>query len=580
MGHGFRFRFMVCILWVVFCQGLSASTVRVMAYNVLAFNGNDDAKEAALRTVINAAAPDVIMVEELVDQAGYDHFLTDVLNYSQDSTYVGAPFTSQTADKDIALYYRPELLTFISTAVVDITNSWGLRDAIEFVFLHNASGEEIRFYGIHLKASSGSDNEATRAAEATLLRQYLDTLPAGSQFLVMGDFNFYHSGEAGFQVLVDSTDDNDGRLFDPVNRIGYWHNNSAFADVHTQSPRASFGGMDDRFDFIFASAAILAPTRCNYLPGTYQAFGNDGNHFNMGINEGNNTAVPPEVANALVDASDHIPVMMDLDFTDLVNSSYQVVVSEIMPNPAAVSDSYGEWIELYNNDTVAVDLTGWTLADGGVDHHVIAPASGSLMLQPGGYLVCARNGDPNSNGGVPVDYELSSFLLSNSDDEIYLYDEQNHLVDQVEYDGSFPYASGVAMYIDDFNADNNDPANWHAATTPYGLGDLGTPGQAWDHPLAVADHQPTLPVRYGLEPVYPNPFNATATIRYRLPVSDQVNLSVTDVQGRTVAVLVEGRQTAGTHTLHWQAGSLPSGVYIIRFASGSGTGTTKALLLK
>ncbi|NOZ75369.1 MAG: hypothetical protein GXO90_08345, partial [FCB group bacterium] len=510
--------FLTIITVSMILNGLWPSSVRVMSYNVLNYSGNDATKESALRTVIGEADPDLLMAEELVGQNGYDRFLTNVLNYSQAGLFTGAPFTNMTADQDIGLYYKPDLFTFVSTNVINITDNYGLRDAVEFVLVHNSSGVEIRFYGIHLKASSGSDNEALRAGEATILRNYLDTMPAGSNFLVIGDFNFYHSGEAGFQILVDSTADNDGRLFDPVNRIGYWHNNSAFADVHTQSPRASFGGMDDRFDWIFASGAILEPNLCNYISGTYQAFGNDGNHFNMGINEGTNTAVPANVADALVTASDHIPVLADFEFVDLINSSANVVISEIMPNPAAVSDSYGEWFELYNADTVAYDLTGWTIADGGVDHHVVTPDSGSLWIQPGDYLVMGRSQNEAANGGVRVDYQLSGFLLSNTEDEIIVYDAQNQLVDIVEYSGAFPFSSGAAMYVSDFSADNNDPANWYIATTPYGLGDLGTPGHAWDDPLGTESEVAGFPESFALHPAYPNPFNPITTLSYRLPI--------------------------------------------------------------
>ena len=63
-------------------------------------------------------------------------------------------------------------------------------------------------------------------------------------------------------MLTGESDNNGGRLFDPIDRIGNWHNNSSFSDVHTQSPRtAQFGGgasggMDDRFDFILFSKCI------------------------------------------------------------------------------------------------------------------------------------------------------------------------------------------------------------------------------------------------------------------------------------------------------------------------------------
>jgi endonuclease/exonuclease/phosphatase family metal-dependent hydrolase len=189
---------------------------------------------------------------------------------------------------------------------------------------HNESGVQFNIYGLHLKASSGDSNAQQRLAETTILRNYLDDLPSGSHFLVAGDFNIYSnssSSEPAFDMLTGEGNDDDGRLFDPIDRIGHWHNNSSYADVHTQSPRTtSFGGganggMDDRFDWIFVSEAVLNETyEINYVENTYWAVGNDGNHFNQAINNGNNTSVNDAMADALHDASDHLPVIATFSF--------------------------------------------------------------------------------------------------------------------------------------------------------------------------------------------------------------------------------------------------------------------------
>ena len=156
--------------------------------------------------------------------------------------------------------------------------------------------------------------------------------------------------------------------------MGPWHNNSSYADVHTQSPRTtSFGGgapggMDDRFDWIFTSAEMLNPeSEMRYIDETYTALGNDGNHFNDAINNGNNLSVSDIVADAIHDASDHLPVYMDVWFDDLVYNEAGIVITEIMANPSAVSDSYGEWFEIKNTTDMTINLDGWSLTDGGSD---------------------------------------------------------------------------------------------------------------------------------------------------------------------------------------------------------------------
>ena len=230
MKHGFYFCFL-CFLF----HAAHGFTPRIMTYNVLNYQGSisgDSEKEIALRMIIGSTDPDLVVVEEINNTTGYNRFLSHILNYNQEEIYSGADFTDQsTTDADIALYYKPGVFSFVSTSVINTTNNWGHRDVIEFIMKHIESNEEIRFYGLHLKAGTGGDDETEREQEATALRSYLNTLNPSEHFFVLGDFNFYDSNEGGFQVLTESQEDNDGQVFDPINRIGNWHNNSSFSDV-------------------------------------------------------------------------------------------------------------------------------------------------------------------------------------------------------------------------------------------------------------------------------------------------------------------------------------------------------------
>ena len=63
---------------------------------------------------------------------------------------------------------------------------------------------------------------------------------------------------------------------------------------------------------------------------------------------------------------------------------------------------------------------------------------------------------------------------------------------------------------------------------------------------------------------YPNPFNPVTTIEFALEKRGPVNLSVYDMLGRSIAVLVDSEMNAGTHSVAFNASHLPSGLYIIR----------------
>jgi len=84
---------------------------------------------------------------------------------------------------------------------------------------------------------------------------------------------------------------------------------------------------------------------------------------------------------------------------------------------------------------------------------------------------------------------------------------------------------------------------------------------------------------------YPNPFNPTTNINFVIPNSDLVRLTVFDLRGREVNVLVNQTLSAGEHSVIWngmdRAGTLvSSGVYLIRLESGRNVSTNKMLLLR
>ena len=76
--------------------------------------------------------------------------------------------------------------------------------------------------------------------------------------------------------------------------------------------------------------------------------------------------------------------------------------------------------------------------------------------------------------------------------------------------------------------------------------------------------QPSAPAVFRLEQNYPNPFNPATSIRYTLPGTGEVFLKVFNLLGQEVSTLVRGTQAAGVHTVTFNAGGLPSGVYVYR----------------
>ena len=110
-----------------------------------------------------------------------------------------------------------------------------------------------------------------------------------------------------------------------------------------------------------------------------------------------------------------------------------------------------------------------------------------------------------------------------------------------------------------------------------------TPGSVWaftTEASAADDGSATLPSQYALGPIYPNPFNAEATISFALPQTSNIRLAVHDVLGREVAVLASGNWPAGRHAIPWNAQNVSSGIYLVRLAHPAGVLTEKVAALK
>lgn len=84
--------------------------------------------------------------------------------------------------------------------------------------------------------------------------------------------------------------------------------------------------------------------------------------------------------------------------------------------------------------------------------------------------------------------------------------------------------------------------------------------------------------RPSLLPNYPNPFEHTTTLAFRIPSATRVRLALYDLLGRRVAVLADGPMAAGTHRLPFDAGSLPAGLYVYRLETPGFT-RTRAMVL-
>ncbi|MEM9606413.1 MAG: ExeM/NucH family extracellular endonuclease [Actinomycetota bacterium] len=231
-----------------------------------------------------------------------------------------------------------------------------------------------------------------------------------------------------------------------------------------------------------------------------------------------------------------------------------IVISEVMQNPAAVNDNDGEYFEVFNATGADIDLNGWTISDNGSDSQTIA---GSVVVPAGGYAVLGNNADSGTNGGLTLDYEYGTFFLGNSDDELVLIDPLATEIDRIEWDGgpNWPDPTGASMQLCDVASDNNVGANWNTGTATYGAGDVGTPGAANDS-VCDAGPGPAAPGDIVITEVMQNPAAVNDNDGEYVEVYNSTGSDI-DLDGWTISDL-------GTES-HLIAGSVvvPAGGYAV-----------------
>ena len=159
------------------------------------------------------------------------------------------------------------------------------------------------------------------------------------------------------------------------------------------------------------------------------------------------------------------------------------------------------------------------------------------------------------------------------------------------------HADTYARIVSGWNGSGQAPASYYAAlwerTRPVtmdqvqratrALADLWY--SAWVDaglivPTGMEPPSSDRPAAFALMQNYPNPFNPSTTIAYILPVGGTVSLTIFTATGAAVSSLVQGHQSAGTHTVVFDASDLAGGVYFCRLQVGRFVETRKLLLLK
>ena len=353
---------------LIVCLALSAlaakaqDTLTVMQYNLLQYgnyqgyggcsesSNNTQHKDECIRTVLNYVKPDILTVCEFgATSALQNDFLRHNLNISGANYWKSDNIINYAGSNIINHIFYDSRKMELSKHVVLRTNP---RDTDVYeLYLKTpglAAGDTIKLVCIVAHPKAGEAYESQRRALMQVVMDHVNQYYPNDNVLLMGDFNMYGASESGYKLVTKTYNNSEILFIDPlasVGGVGEWNNNNQFVNFHTQSTRYnseqcfSSGGMDDRFDFILMADEIkFSYNHLRYVNNSYYAVGNDGRHFNQSINQGTNTAVPAAVANALYDASDHLPVTMKIVadvHLGVEDNEAQSLQASVAPNPAS-----------------------------------------------------------------------------------------------------------------------------------------------------------------------------------------------------------------------------------------------------
>ncbi len=477
----------------------------------------------------------------------------------------------------------------------------------------------------------------------------MNDYPSGTNFILGGDFNMYSSSEAGFQDLVGSQADNDGRCFDPINQPGYWHDSYTFRNIHTQSPREdgsgsyTGGGMDDRYDLLLISASLEDGSGLDYVTGSYDAYGNDGYRLNGDINDPTNQVVSAQIADALYYASDHIPVVLELQVPAILD-----VASSLDIGRAMIWSSVSENLTVTNAALDPAEQLAYTLAApsgfgappgtfylAGEQSYGHAISMSTLTAGvKSGVLTVTSNAAENATqyvalSGTVLDYAVPSL----SDLEVDTLDTLDFGIHQVgEFadmsafvhnlgfdslqallevydaeivggDGRFSIVGGfspidvgatAAEIVVNFDCSGGSGATYEADLTLSTRSESGIPGGggALDdlvvHLVATIDDGNSVPdvvTTLALGRGAPNPFRDVTTLHLALPESAHARVDIFDIAGRLITPVHDGPMAAGVHEIVWDGRAadgrpVASGIYFCRAEIGEWSRIRKMVLLR
>ena len=333
-----------------------AGMLRIATYNVRADTGNPNSGPgltAVLQGLGNAILPDnnaqpidVLALQEL----NYDNplpsstlqFIVNQLNtiygpgaYAYD-TVVDPTDANTSGNGPSGLIYNTKTVVDLGAAVIGTASSSGAPRAPMRYNLQPVGGapaSHFYLYVSHAKSGTTSSDASRRNTEMTSIRNDSASplVGSGAHVIYAGDFNINGSTEQSYQTLISgSLNGGVGQALDPANPANNWTDTAGFINLISETA-TNLRFRDDMQ--LMTGPTVNDSLGLQLIAGSEMVFANNGTvPFGGTINSGSNTVYPtlPNrsiVLNALTTATDHLPVVADYRFPNLVPEPSSIVLS-------------------------------------------------------------------------------------------------------------------------------------------------------------------------------------------------------------------------------------------------------------
>ena len=254
-----------------------------------------------------------------------------------------------------------------------------------------------------------------------------------------------------------------------------------------------------------------------------------------------------------------------------VNVSYTKSDKVYSPDSTSFTQGFKEYAWITSGGVTALDSTEGTI--------VVNNLIGNTNLNVKSIDDVVLNANSVSNGGNLKPSDLTPAYFANQG--IKSFPDTTNVSSNIPV--KWYYKDSTPVYSSDSTSFSFN-REFYAERTSFGetsTDSTATPQKiTLDNITAVEDPFPTAPKKYELYQNYPNPFNPTTTIKYSIPKTSLVRITIYNLLGEKVKTIISRFQSAGNYKIIFDASSLSSGVYLYKIQAGQYSSVKKFILLK